>query len=639
MKPRLPRQTQARNPKLLALSAALALSCASPAHRDETQAPPPTAALASASTSALPTPSAPGASSAPAPAASASAAEEQFQAPKPPDPPIVLKEGGKHAAKGDAGMVTSVEKNATHIGANVLRNGGNAIDAAVAVAYALAVTHPSAGNIGGGGLMLIRLKNGEAFVIDFRETAPKAGATTEKVVAMLDHDGGIGIRSTGVPGTVRGLALALEKFGTKPLAELLAPAIELAKKGHALGNRQAQTLAWSWPKLSKDPAARLIWGKGKNPLKEGDRVKQTDLAKTLETIAKEGPNAFYEGPIAKTIAEAMQKAGGYISAEDLASYQAKLRKPITFSYRGFLIQTAPPPSMGGIAFAQIMLTLERQNAHLAKPHSAEALHLFAEAAKRAYAERRLVATDPDFAPQTLDQTLQNLLSPKHLALRTPPIDPNHATPAATLTQAQGEPTESPETTHFSILDAEGNAVSCTYTLSASFGSKVIIPKTGILLGNALGGFSKEGLNTVAPGKRMATSMTPTIVTQNDKPVLILGSPGGDTIPNTVAQVLRNTVDWNMPLDEAILEGRIHHQCNPDKLRYENQRPPNKETLKSLKQKGHTLNPNNMSLGDANNILQNPHTHTSYGFADPREGGSAEGVKKGEGERESKGSRP
>jgi gamma-glutamyltranspeptidase/glutathione hydrolase len=554
---------------------------------------------------------------------------DAYPDPAPPNPPITLAAGGKLAARGEAGMVTSVEPNATRIGVEVLRRGGNAIDAAVAVAYALAVTHPSAGNIGGGGFMLVRLANGETQIVDFRETAPALGATTEKVVAMLDHDGGIGLRSTGVPGTVAGLSLALETFGTMKLADLISPAKALAEKGFKLGTRQAQTVAWNWNKIKYDPAASAIWGRGKKPIGEGEIVKQKDLAHTLALIAEQGPKAFYEGPIAKAIDAAMQKGGGYILAKDLADYRAKLRKPLRFSYRGFTVDTAPPPSMGGIAFALIMRTLERGRAYEYPANSADAIHFFVEASRRAYAERRLVGVDPDFAPADFNNTLTKLLSGAHLAARKPAIDAAKATPSADITAAIAETHESPETTHFSVVDAQGNAVSCTYTLSAGFGSKVVIPKTGILLGNALGGFSTEGPNVVAAGKRMATSMTPTIVTQNGRLVMVLGSPGGDTIPNTVAQVMRNLVDWGMTIDDAVNTTRVHHQFIPDKLRIERQRPLPKKVVAELARRGHSIEPNGLPQGDANDILIDAASGISYGFADPREGGTSEGVKKSE----------
>lgn len=525
-------------------------------------------------------------------------------------------------------MVTSVERNATRVGAEVLRKGGNAIDAAVAMGYVLAVTHPNAGNIGGGGFMLVRLASGESYSIDFRETAP-ASFTTEKLMSMLKNDGAIGYRSAGVPGSVAGLNLARDRFGTKPLAELLAPAIDLARKGHRLGPRQALVLSWQWPKLKLDRAARAVFGEpsGKEPIKEGHTVRQVDLARTLEAIAKDGNRAFYEGPIAQAIDKAMKANGGHITADDLKAYQAKERAPLRFSYRGFDVATTPLPSMGGIAFAEIMLTLERLRAHEAPPGSALALHLFIEAARRGYADRRVVGGDPDFmAPDATAQALGRFLGGAHLETRKPTIDKDRATPSSDLTASLDPPAqESPETTHFSVVDAAGNAVSCTTTQSASFGSKIIIPGTGILLGNALGGFSEKGVNAVAPGKRMASSMSPTVVTQGGKLALVLGSPGGDTIPNTVAQVFRNVVDWGMTIDQAVIEGRLHHQYLPDKVRIEKLKAPTKPVLDDLARRGHTLDLDPMAIGDANSILVDVATGVAFGYADTREGGKAEGV--------------
>ena len=565
------------------------------------------------------------AASAPLPAASGPLAKD-YPPPATPDPPIALHAGGKNAVKGQYGVVTSVEHNASHVGAEVLRKGGNAVDAAVAMAFVLAVTHPSAGNIGGGGFMVIRLNGGETQTVDFRETAP-AVVTTEKMMAMLKDDAAIGYRSPGVPGTVAGLALARERFGTRPLAELMAPAIALARKGHKLGARQGMVLGWAWPKLKADPAARAIFGRaGKKPLEQGDLIKQTDLAQTLEAIAKGGEAAFYEGPIAAKIDEAMKKNGGYITADDLRAYKAKIRKPRRFSSRGFTVDTMPPPSMGGVAFADIMLTLERLEAYKAPVDSGLYLHMFVEASKRAYSERRLVGADPDFVQPETQALLAKLLDGAYLATRKPPIDPEHATPSAEVSAPVDVPPESPQTTHFSVVDAAGNAVSCTTTPSAGFGSKIVIPGTGLLLGNALGGFSETGVNAVAPGKRMASSMSPTIVTQNGALALVLGSPGGDTIPNIVAQVFRNLVDYHMTIDEAVAHPRIHHQWMPDKVRVEKGNPPPKAALDDLARRGHTVDLDATPLGDADDILVEP-SGTAWAYSDTREGGTAEGLDK------------
>ena len=571
-------------------------------------APPPPSATATAT-------AAPPARAAAAPA---------FPPPPPPDPPILLHGGGKHAVRGDAGLVTTVEANATRIGAEVLRRGGNAVDAAVAVAFTLAVTHPSAGNIGGGGFLLVRLANGETHAIDFRETAP-AAATPEKNKAMLDA-GGLGYASAGVPGTVAGMTLALERFGTRPLAELLEPAIALARDGHRLGARQALVLSWYWDKLKKDPEARTVWGHGKAPRKQGELVKQSDLARTLVAIGSEGRKGFYEGPVAAAIDAAMRAHGGLVGLDDLRGYEARVREPLRFAYRGFTVETMPPPSMGGVAFAEIMLALERQRAWEAPVDSGLWLHLFVEAARRAYAERRLVGADPEGLPPDGGKALlARLLGGEHLETRQPPIDRDHATPSAALV-ATTDPGahESPETTHFSVVDAAGNAVSCTSTQSAAFGSKVMVPGTGVLLANAMGGFSATGPNHLAPGKRMASSMTPTIVSRGGKLALILGSPGGDTIPNTVAQVLRNLVDGGMTIDEAVAHPRIHHQYLPDRVRVEHGNPPSRAALADLERRGHVIHPEGAALGDANDILIDA-SGVAWGAVDPREGGLAEGV--------------
>lgn len=552
-------------------------------------------------------------------------APPSYAPPPPPDPPIALHAGGKRAVRGAAGLVATVETNASRIGAEVLQRGGNAVDAAVAIAFALAVTHPSAGNIGGGGFMLVRLASGETRAIDFREIAP-ASATIEKNQAMLDA-GGLGYASAGVPGTVAGMTLALEKYGTRPLAELLAPAIALAKKGHKLGQRQALVLGWSWEKLRKDAAARAIWGHGKAPHARGDVVKQPDLARTLEAIARDGRKGFYEGWVAAAIDKAMRAHGGLLTAADLAGYEARVREPLRFSYRGFAVETMPPPSMGGVAFAEIMLALERQRAHEAPVDSGLSLHLFVEAARRAYAERRLAGVDPDFRPPDESRALlARLLGGEHLETRKPAVDRDHATPSTAIAAGLDDAApESPQTTHFSVVDALGNAVSCTYTQSASFGSKVVIPGTGVLLANAMGGFSPSGPNGLAPGKRMASSMTPTIVTQGGRLALVLGSPGGDTIPNTVAQVFRNLVDYGMSIDEAVEHPRVHHQYLPDQVRVERTNPPPRAALAELTRLGHVVRADAAALGDANEILVEVGTGVAWGAVDPREGGEARGI--------------
>ncbi len=579
---------------------------------------------------------APSASAAPrasstAVAASPIAAPIAPPTPAPKSPRVALKPGGRDAVRGDAGLVTSVEPNATKAGIEVLRRGGNAVDAAVAVAFALAVTHPSAGNLGGGGFMIVRLASGEAHAIDFRETAP-AAATPDALRAMVAA-GGLGWASAPVPGSVAGLAYARDHYGTKPLAELVAPAADLARRGHHLGPRQGSVLGWSWAKLSADPAARAVFGHDGRPLAEGDLVKQPDLARTLDAIARDGARGFYEGAVAARIDQEMRAHGGLVRAEDLAAYRAKDREPLRFAYRDLVVETMPPPSMGGIALAEILLALDRQRAWEAPADSGLALHLLLEASRRAYADRRSVGADPDFQPADATRALlAHLTDGAWLEARKPTIDRAHATPSADLLLARGEAAasattaaESPQTTHFSVVDAIGNAVSCTTTLSASFGSKVMVPGTGVLFSNALAGFTDGGPNAVASGKRMASSMTPTVASQDGKLVLVLGSPGGDTIPNTVAQVLRNAVDWGLPIDQAVAHGRVHHQFLPDRVRVEKRSPPAKAALAALVALGHSIAPEGMPIGHANSILVDAASGMAYGVADAREGGKAEGL--------------
>ncbi len=597
---------------VVSVTLGLAACSAEPGHIS-TQGP--TAPSAAVSVAALP-----------APSASASASSVAYAAPPAPDPPLHLKPGGARAAHSSLGLVTSVEANATKAGVAVLAKGGNAVDAAVAVGFALAVTHPSAGNLGGGGFMLVHKPTGETIAIDFRETAPKA-ATTKKVLAEIDA-GAFGYPSMAVPGTVAGLAYARAHYGTLPLADLVEPAIKLAK-GHKLAPRAATALGWQWENLKKDATAKAIFGKGDKALGEGDRLVQRDLAHTLEAIAKDGDDAFYKGKVAQAIAAAMKKHGGDITLEDLAAYAPVERKPLEFSYRGFTIDTMPPPSMGGIAVAETLLSMERLHADTFPLDSPDAEHLFVESAKRAYADRRGVGADPDFyGDKVAPDALLTMLSPKALAERTPPIDPEKSTPAATISIPSAAGHESPETTHFSVIDKDGMAVSCTVTLSASFGSKIVVPGTGVVFSNALGAFSASGVNEVAPGKRMASSMSPTIVVRDGKTMAVVGSPGGDTIPNTTVQLLRNLIDYGMTVDDAVSHGRVHDQLLPDEIRVEKGNMLPAATLDRLRAMGHSINESATPLGDGKVIVVDDKTGEAWGFADTREGGLALGVAKG-----------
>ncbi|MCC6525295.1 MAG: gamma-glutamyltransferase [Polyangiaceae bacterium] len=594
---------------------ALALVCAC---QTSAEPVPPSLALAASSAPAPAT-----AKSAP-PSGAPSAAPTGSAASAPPVPTIRLAAGGKRAVRGERGMVSSVEENATRAGVAVLERGGNAVDAAVAVGYALAVTNPQAGPLGGGGFMLVRLASGESFAVDYRETAPVLA--TRDTLEALKKKGWHGYLSAPVPAVVAGLNLARERFGTLPLAELVAPAVELAR-GHKLGYRQAEVLGWYWQALAKDPTARAIFGKGNKPLTVGSKLVQKSLAHTLELVAAHGDDGFYRGETADEIEAAMKKSGGLVRKEDLAAYRAVVREPLRFRYRGFEILTMPPPSMGGVALASIMLELEQSRAGEAPAGSALSLHLFAESARRAYADRRAVSGDPAFVDRALvDPLLARLLDPAYHAARTPGPSRERATPSKDVVPIEpgGENAEeSPDTTHFSVVDRAGNAVSCTTTLAAAFGAQVVVPGTGVFPSNAIGAFSPSGVNVIAPGKRMASSMAPAIVVAGDKTVALIGSPGGDTIPNTVAQVLRNLIDYGMTIDEAVDAPRLHHQWRPDELRVEAARAPAAAVLAELAKLGHKVVKQPLQ-GAADEILVDAETGVAWGYADDRQGGLAAG---------------
>lgn len=539
----------------------------------------------------------------------------------PPDlgPPPVLQPGGRKSVKSASGVVASVDPEASRVGARILEAGGNAVDAAVAVAFVLAVTHPSAGNIGGGGFMLVRPKGGPTRAIDFRETAP-ARLPRDAFDAMIAQDG-IGPMSVGVPGSVRGLHLAHEKFGKLPWAKVVEPAKLLAERGHRIRAREAQTIAWSWAELKKDPGARAEFGDAGKPRKEKELLVRKDLAKTLGRIAERGPAGFYEGETARAIVDTLARQGGTLSAEDLAGYAAKLRAPLELGYRGLTVETMPPPSAGGVALLEILGILERQSAYKLAAGSVEDAHLFLEASRRAQADKRFSVVDPDaIAPGELARKLARFRDIPALLARLP-IDPTRPTPSEKVHPLYGAAMRELEhTTHLSVVDAGGMAVSCTTTLSAGFGAKIVVPGTGIVLNNAVASFASVGENQPAGGRRTISSMAPTLVSRNDELLLVLGSPGGDTIPSTVAQVFRNVVDHGMTIDRAVEAARIHHNFVPDEVRYERARPPPRATLDGLRKLGHALSKKTIPMGDANNILVAG--GVAYGFADPREGGQA-----------------
>ncbi len=501
----------------------------------------------------------------------------------------------------------------------MLEQGGNAVDAAVAVAYALAVTHPSAGNIGGGGFMLVKFAGKKTVAIDFREQAPAAltqSGFDEMILARALHP-----RASGVPGSVAGLNFALERFGKLQRTHVLTPAIELAKNGHPLGRRQATVLGWAWPQLSRDPAAKKVFGRAGRPLKRGERLIQPALAQTLERIRDYGDAGFYGGASAAKLANYMRQHSGWLTEADLAGYRAKEREPLKVNYRGLTVEVMPPPSAGGVAVVQMLTMLQALHAEQYAPNSVTGLHLFAEVAKRAHAERRFHVVDPDSVVDYDDRERRQRWSSPELWLGPFPIHKDQVTDASSLHPFYDAALkELDHTTHFSVADADGNVVSCTTTLSGSFGAKYLIEELGVVMNNSVAAFGTVGDDVPEPGRRMTSSMSPTIVSDRGHAVLVLGSPGGDTIPNTVVQVLRNLVDGQMTLDAAVDAPRIHHGFVPDALRTERLRPIDAKLRAGLEALGHHFDGTRLTIGDANNLLISGHDF--YGYADPREGGLA-----------------
>ena len=499
------------------------------------------------------------------------------------------------------GMVVAPEARAARIGVDILKRGGNAVDAAVAVGFALAVTYPRAGNIGGGGFMVIHLAKNRNLdnrnvAIDYRETAPAAATPTMFLDAKGDpdptksRDSGL---SVGVPGTVAGLALAREKYGSGKLslAELMAPAIALAQNGFALDNGIADQLPATRGKLARWPSTAEIFLHDGEPLHQGDRLVQSDLANTLRAIAQDGPRAFYSGPTAERIAIAVRAAGGIMIADDLANYRAIERTAVRGTYRDFAIVSMPPPSSGGVALIEMLNILEGYD--LGKLPREQALHDEIEAMKRAYADRAVFMGDPD----TVKMPIAGLISKNYAASLRATIG-DKSTPAADIKPGKPAEFEGQNTTHFSVIDRDGNAVSNTYTLNFYYGLGLVAPGTGVLLNNELDDFTAKpgasnayGLvgfaaNLPGPNKRPLSSMTPTIVLKDGKPYLITGSPGGSRIITAVLQVIANVIDFHMPIDRAVSAPRLHNQWQPDETYAE----PGfaADVLEALKRRGHNI---------------------------------------------------
>jgi gamma-glutamyltranspeptidase/glutathione hydrolase len=542
----------------------------------------------------------------------------------PPDLSTVRGIAAEH------GMVVAQERLAAQVGADILRQGGNAVDAAVATGFALAVTYPRAGNIGGGGFMVIHSAGrNEDVAIDYRETAP--AAMTHDVFLGPDskpdtdksRNSALGI---GVPGTVAGLALALEKYGSGrfTLAQILKPAIELARDGFVIADDMADTLSDMYRRMGRWPnSAKAFSRSDGTPLQEGDRLIQSDLAATLSAIAEQGPRGFYEGPVAERLAKAVRDAGGIMTADDLKSYQAVVRSPVRGSYRGYDIVSMPLPSSGGTVLLQSLNILEGFPMPDIKQGSATSLHLMIEAMKRAYADRARYLGDPAF----VNAPVNVLVTKEYAARQRAGIDLMRATPAADVLAAS--PREGSNTTHYSVVDSSGNAVSNTYTLNFPYGVGLVAEGTGVLLNNELDDFTAApgasnafGLvgfeaNLPGPGKRPLSSMSPTIVLKDGKPVLVTGSPGGSRIISAVLQVVVDVLDYQMDVAAAVAAPRVHHQWMPDEVRVE--RGFSDEVLAGLRAKGHkVIEP--LGQTSANSIAATP--NGLLGAPDPRTRGAA-----------------
>jgi gamma-glutamyltranspeptidase/glutathione hydrolase len=534
-----------------------------------------------------------------------------------------------HAVPAEHGMVVAQEKLAARIGADILRQGGNAVDAAVATGFALAVTYPRAGNIGGGGFMVIHLaERNEDVTIDYRETAPAAtksdiflGSDGKPDIAK-SRDSALGI---GVPGTVAGLAIALDKYGSGKfsLADVVKPGLALAADGTEISDDIADTLPYFRKRIERWPSSTKVFSRADGtPLREGDVLIQRDLAATLTAIVEQGPRGFYEGPVAEKLVKAIADAGGIMTTDDLKSYQPVIRPPVRGNYRGYDIVSMPLPSSGGTVLLETLNILEGFPMADMKQGSAASLHLIIEAMKRAYADRARYLGDPAF----VKAPMAALIAKDYAARQRAGIDPDRATPADAL--AATPPREGSNTTHYSVVDSSGNAVSNTYTLNFPYGVGLVADGTGVLLNNELDDFTAApgasnafGLvgfeaNLPGPGKRPLSSMSPTIVLKDGKPVLVTGTPGGSRIISAVVQIVVDVLDYRMDVAAAVAAPRVHHQWMPDELRVERGFP--EETLAALKAKGHAvIEP--LGQTSANSIAITP--NGLLGAPDPRTRGS------------------
>lgn len=519
------------------------------------------------------------------------------------------------SAQGTLGVVTSVEAHATQVGVDILGRGGNAADAAVATAFALAVTHPSAGNLGGGGFLLVKMGS-TVEAIDFRENAPQA-LTDAKFWDMI-RQGAKGPRAVGVPGTVRGLHLLHARHGALPWADVVAPALKLAREGFALGLRQAQTLIWAAKEFERDPIAKDTFYAKKPWL--GVRIVQPRLAFALERIGVEGAAGFYEGATARDLVDSLGPTG-LLTLSDLRTYEATVREPLYFDFYDLRVITMPPPSAGGVALTQNLLMLQHQNVAQLSRHGGRRVHLLAEVSRRSQVERQFFVTAPDrLSDEERTAQRQRTLDPMTW-LGQHPIDGARATRSSTLHPAYRRAlSELPDTTHLSVVDAQGNAVSCTVTLSGSFGALLMTRETGIVLNNSVASFSSMGKNTPIAGERTTSSMAPTFAFLGLDHFLVLGSPGGNTIPNTITQTLLQLALDGDSLEEAIKRPRVHQAFVPEQLEMERFAPLPASVQAQLRAMGHNLKFGRQTMGDAN--IAAYVDGKSAAVADRREGGLA-----------------
>lgn len=546
-----------------------------------------------------------------------------------------VRAASPEATYGDQGMVTSRSRIASEVGVDIMRAGGNAVDAAVATAFALAVTYPSAGNIGGGGFAVLRLPDGKVVTLDHREKAPLSAHRD----MYLDEAGEVirGLstsshKAAGVPGSVDGLLVLLETYGTMSRKKVMAPAVRLARRGFELDFDLARQFERRLPSMAEYPASTAKFSRDGKPYAVGDVWRQPDLARTLARISSKGRDGFYSGAVAEEIVAEMERGGGDITMEDLAQYQSVWREPVRGTYRGYEIWSMGPPSSGGVLLMQMLNMIEPYDIAKMGFGSAAAVHLMVEAERRAYADRAEYLGDPDY----YDVPQATLIDKGYARQRFADFDPDKAALSSAIGPGDiSLPAESRETTHFSVMDGAGMMVSFTTTLNSGYGNKIVVPGTGILLNNEMNDFSirrdtpnqfdliGRDANAIEAGKRMLSSMTPTVVTKDGEPFLITGSPGGSTIITTTLQVIVNVIDHEMGIDDAVAAPRFHHQWKPDSVYYE-RRGLSPDTKNLLAIKGHRFREAGFGrgIGDANSILVKD--GRIHGAKDPRAQGGAVG---------------